>query len=99
MQRVEIHGANHDIHGLMGAAFKDDRGRRLVVVYINIGSADRQVTLDFTTQSGQKRPTSITPYVTSDRQGDELKQYPQLGADAAILIPAKSVVTLVSEFD
>lgn len=99
MQRVEIQGADHDVHGLMAAAFKDDRSRRVVVVYINIGNADRQVSLLFANNSGPRTPASITPYVTSDRPGDELKRYPQLGVDATILISAKSVVTLVSEFD
>jgi hypothetical protein len=98
MQRVELEGANHDIRGLMASAFKDDRNGRVVTVYINIGEASREITLAFLTPSGQRRPTSTTPFVTSDRVGDELKRYPQLGPDAAVLIPAKSVVTLISEF-
>jgi O-Glycosyl hydrolase family 30 len=98
MQRVEIQGANHDVRGLMASAFKEDRGGRVVAVYINIGDAHRQVTLNFTTVHGNRRPASITPYVTSDRSGDELKRYPQLGAAAAIDIPAKSVVTLLCDF-
>jgi hypothetical protein len=98
MQRVEIQGANHDIGGLMASAFKDDRSRRVVTVYINIGDADRQVTLNFASATGQRRPTSTTPYITSDRSGHELRRYPPLGADTTILMPAKSVVTLVSDF-
>jgi hypothetical protein len=99
MQRVEVRGANHDIRGLMASAFKDDRSRRVVTVYINMGDATRPVTLTFTTANGQRRPTSVTPYITSDRAADELKQYPPLRADATIGIPGKSVVTLVSEFE
>ncbi len=99
MQRVEIEGANHDIRGLMGSAFKDERGRRVVTVYINVGDAHRQITLDFVTAGGQRMPKSTTPYIASERSGDELKRYPELGADAAVNIPAKSVVTLISDFD
>ncbi len=98
MQRVEIRGANHDIRGLMASAFKDDRSRRVTAVYINIGENPRQLILAFATASGQTTPTSITPYITSDRVGDELKRYPEVGPGAAILIPAKSVVTLVCDF-
>jgi hypothetical protein len=99
MQRVEVRGANHDVRALMASAFKDDRSRRVVMVYINMGDATRPVTLTFTTGNGQRKPTSVTPYITSDRAGDELKQYPPLRADASIGIPGKSVVTLVSEFE
>jgi O-Glycosyl hydrolase family 30 len=99
MQRVEVRSANHDIRGLMASAFKDDRSRRVVTVYINMGDATRPVTLTFTTANGQRRPTSVTPYITSNRAGDELKQYPPVRADATIGIPGRSVVTLVSEFE
>jgi hypothetical protein len=99
MQRVEVRGANHDIRGLMASAFKDDRSRRVIAVYINMGDAPRPVTLTFTTANGQRRPASVTPYITSDQAGDELKQYPPLSAGATIGIPGKSVVTLDSEFE
>jgi hypothetical protein len=99
MQRVEVRGANHDIRGLMASAFKDDRSRRVVTVYINMGDAPRPVTLTFTTANGQRKPASVTPYITSDRAGDELKQYPPLSAGVIIGVPGKSVVTLVSEFE
>ena len=98
MQRVEIQGANYDIRGLMASAFKDDRSRRAVIVYINMGDMPRQVAPRFVTADGQKTPMSITPYVTTDRIGDELKRYPQVGPNVEVQIPAKSVVTLVCEF-
>lgn len=99
MQRVEVRGAKHDIRGLMASAFKDERRRRVVTVYINMGNASQPVTVTFTTASGPKRPASVMPYITSDRAGDELKQYPQLRARNTIEIPGKSVVTLVSDFE
>jgi hypothetical protein len=99
MQRIEMQGANHDVDGLMASAFKDNRNRRVVTIYINMGDRPREISLAFVTSSGQRRPGSITPYVTSDRLGDELKPHSQIAADAPIPIPARSVVTLISEFD
>ncbi|HZS52882.1 MAG TPA: glycoside hydrolase [Bryobacteraceae bacterium] len=99
MQRVEIAGANHDVQGLMASAFKDETNRRAVVVYVNMGDTARKVSLLFKTIAGDKKPTDITPHVTSDRSGDELKRYPQYGPETPTDIPAKSVVTLVAEFN
>lgn len=99
MQRVEMQGANHDVDGLMACAFKDDRNRRVVTVYINMGDSSREISLAFVASSGQRKPRSITPYVTSDRPGDELKLYSRISADTPVAIPAKSVVTLIVEFD
>jgi O-glycosyl hydrolase len=98
MQRVEVQGANHDVLGLMASAFKDERSSRVVAVYINIGDAERKVQLSFITSAGERKPRAITPHVTSDKGGDELKEYPRLGPDATYRIPARSVVTLVAEF-
>jgi hypothetical protein len=41
---------------------------------------------------------SITPYITSDREGDELKAYPAVASGAPVEIPARSVVTLAAQF-
>jgi len=99
MQRVEMEGANHDIRGLMASAFKDDAAKRVVTVYINMGESPREIALTFLGASGQRKPASRTPYVTSDQVGDELKRYPQLGPNAAVVIPPRSIVTVVSEFE
>ncbi len=98
MQRVEVEGANHDVRGLMASAFKDDRSRRVVTVYINMEDMARQVTLSFTSAMAERKPRWMTPYITSDRAGDELKEHARLGPDATLRIPPKSVVTLVAEF-
>lgn len=98
MQRLDIEGANHDIRGLMGSAFKDEEGRRVVAVYINMAGQPRRVNLVFKTAAGDSKATSMTPYVTSDAAGDELKAYPRVAPDAAVEIPGRSVVTVVAEF-
>ena len=42
MRRVELEGKGHDIRGLMGSAYRDEKARQVVAVYINMetGSAD-----------------------------------------------------------
>lgn len=98
MRRVELAGDRHDVRGLMGSAYKDEQARRVVAVYVNMGADARRVDLDFGTGSRGWRLQSITPYVTSDRDGDELKAYAAAGPGNPIEIPGRSVVTLVAAF-
>lgn len=98
MQRVEIEGANHNIRGLMGSAFKNENSGRVAVVYINMQEQSRRVNLVFKTAAGARDAVSLTPYVTSNTAGDELKPYPRVGPDSAVEIPGRSVVTVVAEF-
>ena len=42
---------------------------------------------------------SLTPYVTSDVSGDNLKAYPAVSIDSVYTVPAKSVVTMVGMLD
>ena len=96
MRRIELTGAGHD--GLMGSAYKDEPARRIVCVYVNAGEMSRQVQLDFGLGARDWHLESLTPYVTSDRPGDELKAYPAEPAGRPIEIPGRSVVTLVAQF-
>ena len=76
----------------------DEKARRVVAVYINMDTGPQVVHLDFGLGARRWRLKSIAPHVTSDREGDELKEYPQLAAGAPIEIPARSVVTLAAQF-
>jgi hypothetical protein len=98
MRRVEVTAPSHDVRGLMGSAFKDESARRVVAVYVNM-AADAQ-TLRLTFAKGARRwpLRSLTPYVTSDRPGDELRRYPDIPAGRTVEIPPRSVVTLVAAF-
>jgi hypothetical protein len=98
MQRIELSGAKHDIGGIMGSAYKDEKGRRIVAVYVNMAAEPQTIEVGFDLGSKAWRLGSLTPYVTSDRDGDELKAYPDVPASEAIRIPARSVVTLVGQF-
>lgn len=97
MKRVELEGESHDIGGLMGSAYKDEAGRKAAVVYVNAGTGARRVKLEFVGRKGWEA-RSVTPYVTSERAGDELKRYPAVGVGEAVEIPGRSVVTLEAEF-
>ena len=98
MRRIELAGAADDIRGLMRSAYKDEAGRRIVAVYTNIGAEPQRVTLNFNLGKRVWGLQSITPYVTSDREGDELRAYPPVPTGEPFAIPARSVVTLVAQF-
>jgi hypothetical protein len=98
MRRVGLEGTEHDIRGLMGSAYKDEKARRAVAVYVNMGADPRTVQLDFELGSRRWRLQSVTPYITSDREGDELKAYPAVAPGNPIEVPARSVTTLVAQF-
>jgi hypothetical protein len=98
MRRVELAGAGHDVRGLMGSAYKDEAARRVVAVYVNMGAEARTIGLNIELGRRAWRLRSITPYVTSDRAGDELYPYPALPPSEPISIPARSVVTLVADY-
>lgn len=98
MRRVELQGTGHEIRGLMGSAYKDEKARRVVAVYVNMGADPRTVRLDFALGARNWRLKSIAPYVTSDREGDELKAYPAVEAGMPVGVPGRSVVTLVAQF-
>ena len=98
MRRVELAGEQHDIRGLMGSAYKDERERRVAAVYVNMSTERQAVRLDFNLGSRNWRFRSITPHITSGREGDELKAYPAEAAGRPVIIPARAVATLVAEF-
>ncbi|MGJ5820473.1 glycoside hydrolase [Paludibaculum fermentans] len=98
MQRVGVTGEPDDIRGLMRTAYVDAQARRVVVVYVNMAQTPQGIStrIDLANRGWRLRQT--TPWVTSDREGDELKPYPPLKAGEPFQLPGRSVVTLVSEF-
>lgn len=98
MRRIELTGEGHNIAGLMGSAYKDDETRRVVAVYVNMEDAMHEVVLNFRIGRRNWRLRSISPYVTSDRERDDLRMYPPIRPGDHIEIPPRSVVTLVAQF-
>jgi O-glycosyl hydrolase len=100
MRRVEMAVQNQDIDGIMASAYKNDAKGQVVVVYVNMSTVRQTRHLAF--RAGQRPWTvqSITPYVTSDNPGYELKRMPPVRQPVRprgpVEIPARSVVTLVA---
>ena len=99
MRRVGLEGAGHAIQGLMASAYKDEKAKRVVAVYVNMAAAPSPVHLEFDLAKRPWRLRGITPYVTSDREGDELKAYPAIAPGSPIEIPPRSMVTLLAQFE
>jgi hypothetical protein len=99
MQRVELQGEGHNMRGLLGSAWLDDDRSRLVVVYLNEGTADETILLSTEFKKRRVYAPDIYPFITSDKPGDDLKQYPTVQPDSqgvlTYTIPARSAVTLV----
>jgi hypothetical protein len=98
MRRVEMAVSNQAIDGLMGSAYKDEAKRQVVAVYVNMGTMRQSRQLDF--KLGQRDWTSgsMTPYITSDTVGHELKQMPFIAPATQVDIPPRSVVSVVAQF-
>ncbi len=98
MRRVQLDAAGHDIGALMGSAYKDEKAREAVLVYVNMAATPRVVQPRFEPVSRQWQLQSLTPWVTSEKPGDELKPYPASAPDQPLQLPAQSVTTVVARF-
>jgi hypothetical protein len=97
MKRIGLVGAAHDLRGLLGSAYKDPRTGSIVIVYINLANVPQKVRLTLSQGGTTRALRRLTPYVTSDNPGDDLKRYPGIGPADTYEVPARSVVTLVGE--
>lgn len=98
MRRIETAVQNQHINGVMGSAYKDEKTRQVVAVYINMSTADQSRQIDFGLGQRTWKVQSLTAYITSDAPGHELKRMPVKNGVDQIEIPARSVVTLVAQF-
>jgi hypothetical protein len=99
MRRIELAGENHDLRGVLGSAFLDEKARKIVAVYLNEAVEPHRVGLPFDVGSRLWRQRSVSLFVASDRPGDELWRYPTLAVGNPIKLRARSVTTIVAEFD
>jgi O-glycosyl hydrolase len=99
MRRIELADENHDMRGVLGSAFVDEKARRIVAVYLNEAVEPHRVDLRFDVGARPWRPRPLSLFVTSDRPGDELRHYPTIAVGNPIQLPARSVTTIVAEFD
>lgn len=78
-----------DSHGLMCSAYRNKDGK-LVFVVLNYAHSDKQIT--FNAKSGKR----WVPYITSDKQDDNLRPMPAIREGSTVTIPQRSAVTFVS---
>jgi hypothetical protein len=99
MKRVKLDGDRHDMRGLLGSAYIDSKERRVALVYLNLGRERRHVQLKFELAGRNVRIGSLTPMVTSDKPGDDLKAYPAFDSEKSFAIEPRSAVTLVGSYE
>jgi O-glycosyl hydrolase len=97
-QRIECSGAN-DKNSLMASAYIDSAKTKIIVVMVNVGSAGKDIKFNFSGLDSSQVVNSLTPYITSNVSGDNLKAYPAVPIDSVYTVPAKSVVTMIGMLD
>lgn len=97
MRRIEMAVPGEDIEGIMGSAYKNDAERQIAAVYVNMSTKPQFRRLGFRLGKHRWKLQSITPYITSDTPGYELKQMPA-NRHGRIEVPARSVATFVAQF-
>ncbi len=98
MRRIAMSVQGEEVSGLMGSAYKDETGRKVIAVYVNMSTVAQIRSLDFSLGQRPWKLHSITPYITSDGPGCELKQMPAVSGAGSLELPARSVVTFVAQF-
>ena len=94
--RVAIDGAPLQNHaGLIATAYHDAAGGRVVVVYVNSGSASVLARLDV--GGDTRRPKTQRVWVTSAAPGDDLRALEATAAGETLTIPGRALVTVVLE--
>ncbi len=99
MRRITLEGDSHDAGGLLGSAFKDPTARRAVLVYLNLSSHMQKVEPVLRGAMAQGKGARLTPFVTSDRPGYELRKLPALGLRQPFEVPPRSACTMVIDFE
>jgi autotransporter-associated beta strand protein len=94
-QRIDFTGDNSTPLGLLASAYRDNTTRKITVVYVNQNTGGVEVQPNFNGAAGYQTDY-MTPYVTSDTPGDDLKQYDPFLIGSSYTVPARAVVTLVS---
>ncbi len=90
-KRIKCDGAA-DKYSVMASAYKDEINDKLIVVIINVTDQDKDFLFSI---SGADSSFSFTSFITSDNEGDDLREDITFSVNDGITIPAKSVVTLV----
>lgn len=90
-QRVEVDGATEDASNLLVSAYASPDSHEVAIVLINPSTSSKTADLQLPGHWNAK------PYVTSDRPGEDLKAKPAISLDHALVVPSRTVMTLVAK--
>ncbi len=96
--RIKLSGANSKL-ALMGSAYINKEKNQVIIVFVNAAENDIEVTLQMSGLEANQSVKTLTPFVTSDKAGDVLKEYPAIAINDTYAVPARSVVTLVGTIE
>ncbi len=85
-----------NLNGLMGSAYVSPDGKRLVAVYVNMGSNNVNVTMNV---DGQTAASSFKRYRTSSTNKLKYIKSSTANLGKIISLPSKSINTFVMDFD
>ncbi len=94
--RVGCAGAS-DKYGLMGSAYISPDSDKIVIVFVNVSNSNQFVELNLSGLNDGKFVDEFTPVVTSNKTGDDLKEYESFAANTGYEIPSRSIVTLIAD--
>lgn len=83
----------NNVNGMMISSYLDAENKNVITVIINAGNADSSITL-YTSGDEIK---SWKPYLTGSGEDEKLKPLPEIGGEEKVIIPKRSIMTLVGE--
>lgn len=102
MKRIELERSDamddySSITNQMFSAYKDEATGRIVIVAINASSNDSGISLPELPVGEGKVVRTYIPYITSGKDGDDLKRYDEVYAGQHYVMPGSSIITFVGE--
>ena len=97
-QRVEVTSENiniNNVNGIMASSYIDENRNEIIGVIVNNGNSASAFLVDVDGED----VASWKPYVTSANEGEDLKPLEEISSGEEIIIPKKSIVTLVGKLD
>jgi len=83
------------VTNLMVSAYLNEAEKEVIYVVINPGTSEKGIKLSVENLLPNTSVSEFTPYITTDREGDNIKKYPAFSANERYIIPAASVVTFL----
>lgn len=83
------------VTNLMVSAYLNETANEVVYVVINPGTSEKGIKLLVENLLPNTSISEFTPFITTDREGDNVKKYPAFSANERYIIPPTSVVTFV----